>query len=309
MKAKGNMKILTLALILMPYGRGLASAGSHSNQKELFPAPHATLVSPNKDSWTSSAKGAPVEGLDLEGVSDEFSSNSSAYQMLSHSHQVQRNCLSHHIREALAVNRERLPRYSKLTGGRSEIVSKKLIDSEKLVLALSPVIDLPARFWQTRDIPVICMDLVPMAGAASFEEKISLPLTVFQRLSKDSLQALVTRVRQAINLTNREGLLQVHGEILRLKNQKDFHCMKRHILESLARSLYVLPSYEKQSAMLNLPSPKTLISLYLSSQVASLNLADEIDNLASEVQKEGVAILCNDLPPIPYGPLYDSQIH
>ena len=219
----------------------------------------------------------------------------------------ERDCLAFHIKEAIELNTERLDLYSKVSGGRSIALSEKLIESEKNVLRVSSILDKPAQMWQVHGVPVGCIDFVSMSETPPFQVRTAAPPVSFERLKTEELWSLVVRLKIATKKSYEKSLFEVHEEILEFRDQKEYHCMKRHILESIARSIYLLPIYEKLSASKLLISPRGLMTLYIEAQITSLFLADEIDNMAAPLQGEGIAIICNDVPPIPYGPL--SQSH
>jgi hypothetical protein len=80
----------------------------------------------------------------------------------------ERRCMEHHLREAIALNRERMPLYAAETGGRSLPVSRRLIGSERLALLAAWTIDRRARPWLERGVRIVCDEFVPMDHAPAF---------------------------------------------------------------------------------------------------------------------------------------------
>ena len=73
-----------------------------------------------------------------------------------------------HLREAIALNQARAPRYAALSGGASLPISRKLILAERLLLPLAWALDRWARPYHAADVPVLADVFEPMRRAPAF---------------------------------------------------------------------------------------------------------------------------------------------
>jgi hypothetical protein len=211
-----------------------------------------------------------------------------------------RDCLTVHIKEALEINELRKPIYSQLSEGRSESVSNLMIRSEQFLLFIAPIFDSIARYWQSAKIGVACEDFVSMSltpnlGVTSKNKKMqNTSYKVFD--TKESIQ----NIRNSLNESQFAAHAAFVQEIKKISAEPFYHCMTRHILESAARSLFLLPKFEKLSLEKGKYSPKVIVNLLVRAQLESLPLAQILDEKAGPLQQEGVPIVCNDVPTIPY---------
>nr|MBA2571563.1 hypothetical protein [Gemmatimonadota bacterium] len=67
-----------------------------------------------------------------------------------------------HLREAIALNRERLPLYAQLTDGASLPISRRLIRAELLALPLARYFDRRAQPYERAGIPLLSEAFVSM---------------------------------------------------------------------------------------------------------------------------------------------------
>src|SRR5215207_3680309 len=74
----------------------------------------------------------------------------------------------HHLREAIALNRERAPRYAALSDGASRPISRGLIAAEYLLLPVARWFDRRAASYHRAGIPLLEDLFVPMALTPAF---------------------------------------------------------------------------------------------------------------------------------------------
>lgn len=204
-----------------------------------------------------------------------------------------------HLEEALHVNRERMPLYARLTGGESERISRRLIRYERLALPLARWVDRRARAWNARGIGVVADDFVPMAGVPPFRERSAgppLPLSAFR-------PAEARRIRRALSLALKTGGFAGIAEALReelaaLEAVPCYHCMLRHLLESMLRVATLAPAHAARAEAAGMKSPAGLSRLLLRLHLFTLGDAAKLDALAAPIQARGIPILCQDVPPI-----------
>ena len=209
----------------------------------------------------------------------------------------QKHCVSHHLREAIDLNSERLEKYFAVSGGRSLPISLRLVTLERAILLVVPALEIPAKFYQKRGVPVLCLDMVPMADAPPFVERVSTPVEPYSPRSGRKLKDKLARLYDQGNLEPLEEALET--ELAELHETPSYHCMTRHLLESILRSARLEPLYERMSVERGLPKPNFISKTFIRAQIRQLTKATEIDDEAAPLQAEGIPIICNDVPPSP----------
>ena len=208
-------------------------------------------------------------------------------------------CMEHHLREAAQMNRERMPRYSALTGGRSRGISRRLIWAERLGIPLAWYVDWRAREFQAAGIRVVCDDYVAMAHTPAFRERIPdpPPLSAFSPADSKRIRRAISRAYRADGFPGASAAIE--HEIEQLHATPAFHCMTRHLLESALRISNRAPQYEAQARALGMKPPREVSRIMLDVHLFSLGEAARLDLRAAPLQAEGVPIICQDVPPIP----------
>lgn len=208
-------------------------------------------------------------------------------------------CLQLHLKEAIELNRERRSRYSRLTRGASEKLSDRLILFERLGLPVAWCVDALARGFQKRGIPVACDDFVSMDLTPPFRERSAtepLPLAQFVPLGTRRL------LRDLWSAYRRAGFSGLSDALARaiaaLEDVPTYHCMARHVLESSLRIANLAPEYVQQATKRGARSPAYLSRLMLVLHLLILRDAAKLDADAAPMQARGVAIICQDVPPI-----------
>lgn len=204
-----------------------------------------------------------------------------------------------HLEEALHVNLERMPLYARLTGGESERISRRLIRYERLALPLARWVDRRARPFNARGIGVVADDFVPMAGTPPFRERSAeppLPLSAFR-------PADARRIRRALAAALKTGgfagvAAALRAELAALEAVPCYHCMLRHLLESMLRVATLAPTHVARAEAAGMKSPAGLSRLLLRLHLFTLGDAAKLDALAAPIQARGIPILCHDVPPI-----------
>jgi hypothetical protein len=208
-------------------------------------------------------------------------------------------CMEIHLREAAHLNRQRMPLYSALSGGRSRGISRRLIWTERLGIPVAWYVDWRARNFLRAGIRVTCDDFVPMAHTPAFRERIADPPPLSAFVASDP-----RRIRRTIGHAYRSGgfpaaSTAIEHEIEQLHPTPAFHCMMRHLLESALRISNQASVYEAQAGERGLRSPGGVSRLMLNLHLSTLGEAAKLDRRAAPLQAEGIPIICQDVPPIP----------
>ena len=209
-------------------------------------------------------------------------------------------CMERHLREAAALNRERMPLYDSLSGGRSRGISRRLIWTERLALPVAWYIDWRAREFQRAGIPIVCDDFVPMAHTPAFRPRADDPPPLSGFVPADA-----RRIRRTVERAlDRDGFPAaseaLSAELRALEGTPRFHCMLRHLLESGLRISNQAPRYaEAAEDQGGVRSPAELSRALLDLHLGMLGEAAKLDARAAPLQAEGIPILCQDVPPIP----------
>jgi hypothetical protein len=208
-------------------------------------------------------------------------------------------CFETHIRDAIEVNRQRLPLYSRLTNGESEKVSKKFILNQHLVLPITWYVDWRARTFQQKGIPIVCLDMVSMRLAPTFRERSEVdpqPLSEFHTPD-------VKKIRQMARTAYLKGSFEevsrvISKEVRRLQAIPTYHCMLRHMLESALRCSNLAPRYIEKAKQSRMKSPADLSWFLIRLHLMALGGCAKLDALAAPLQAQGIPIIGQDVPPI-----------
>jgi len=212
-------------------------------------------------------------------------------------------CFFNHINEAIAINQTRRPLYAGLTDGESLAVSNALIYKEQLARPIAVMFDMSARPWQEHGIDIVCDELVSTDLTPEFQSQVevpSVPLSAFQKTDGDELS---WRLSSALSRDGFEGLSAVASdELAALADTPSYHCMIRHVLESILRFANLAPGHDVEAERLGLGSPRPVSRDLILAQISTLPGASDIDEMAAPLHARGIPIICQDVPPIAPGP-------
>ncbi len=208
--------------------------------------------------------------------------------------------LTQHLNDALRSNAERLPRYAEISNGRSVGISKTLLRYERLAMPFAHLLQLFARPYWRRGLPILKVEFVSMTLTPPFaavSTNAPGPLPPFTPLPV---------VRWGFRLLGtywRRGAMAAHEETCRflasLPPSPRIHCMVRHILESLARVLSLDPQFRQLARDTAAPSTAWASWCLVLMHLTSLAMSHRLDRKAYPLQVEGIPILERDVPPIP----------
>jgi hypothetical protein len=213
------------------------------------------------------------------------------------------SCFSEHVSDAIRLNQARAPRYAALSYGDSRSLSRVMILSERLSLVPAGLLELRARSFQKAGIPILCADFLSMATTPVFQDRFPFKAPHISRFRPLPLGQWAQTLSDALD----EGFPAVHETARRLLGEIDgppgFHCMARHLLESVARVSYLAPQYEEMAAKKRLRhSPAGISRSVIRLHLNVLWLAGRVDRQAAQLQSRGIPIVCQDVPPIAMTP-------
>lgn len=210
-----------------------------------------------------------------------------------------RDCFQHHLREAIALNRSRADGYAALTGGASRGVSRRLIRGERVALAAAREVDRRARRYQAAGIPVACAEFVSMAltpAGPPVEDPGPPPGPYRPGPDPDSVRGVLVAAYGSGGFPAVAGAAA--GLLAALEDRPAYHCMTRHLLESIWRVAWLAPEHARAARRAGLPSTVPLSELLLRLNLAALPDGAALDDQAAPLQAAGVPILCRDVPPL-----------
>ena len=204
-----------------------------------------------------------------------------------------------HVREAIALNRERAPRYAALSGGASRSISRALIAAELLTVPVARWFDRRAAPYQRAGVPLFESLFMPMSATPPFVavRHAGVP-------ESDQRPAKPAAIRRRVTAAHRAGSFQGAAdalaiELAALAAAPGVDCMVRHLLESAHRLAQLAPDHVAAAQERGLPSPGRLLARLLRLHLWALGPAGLLDRRARPLQARGIAILAQDLPPIP----------
>jgi hypothetical protein len=206
------------------------------------------------------------------------------------------DCFRRHLEDAIALNRERRPRYAALSDGASNGISDRLIASEVLTLPIASYFDWRASEYQRVGIPLMCDEFVSMDTVGATPDSPHVPAQAAVRLDPHALRTEVER-----HLAEREPRLAADRLRASLEALSDpgRACMQRHLLESALRAVLLAVRHSEQAAILGLPDPRDVSVDFVRVHLLVLEQAEALDRDAESLNARGVAIVCADLPRIP----------
>ena len=209
-------------------------------------------------------------------------------------------CMADHLREAKEINHTRLPLYADLTDGESRKVSWTLIGSEAMGIPFAELMERLNKSLREAGVNILCEDFVSMDRTPTFRRQQDgqpLPIKDFQsdrgwdeigdfwRLGRSGSYAELARTTDVV--------------LAELTLVPTYHCMYRHILESIRRAASKAENQLERARAKGLGAEaERVIDLLVTSQLAVLPLAMKIDDWSAPINARGIPIVCQDVPPI-----------
>jgi hypothetical protein len=211
-----------------------------------------------------------------------------------------RGCMRRHIEDGRTINEERLPRYDALTHGASLPISQMLIGYETFSLPFADIVDSRAVPWQEQEICIACFEFVSMERTPRFRDTFPGGPPLLPDFHPQDAAEMDRGFRSALDEEGFPGLSAALAAKLReLAQAPKFHCMLRHILESMLRISNLAPLFQQMAEARGLPSPLELSAFLTDLHFLVLGQAVTADGMAAPIQADDVPILCQDVPNIP----------
>lgn len=213
----------------------------------------------------------------------------------------ERNCVSIHIKDAMELNKARKPLYQKYSNYRSTEITERLLKMERKLLVGAPFADLWARLYQRKGIPIMCKDFIDMSETPAFTSMNPEGVDSILNYRKPAVAAVVAKLKQLFK--ERAYVEMAHfadNEILKIEDHPRYNCLYRHMLESIRRMAILTPEYMEMAQSLGFTSPELLSRNVLRSHFSLLEESALIDQLAAPLQAQGLPIICQDVPYIPW---------
>jgi hypothetical protein len=223
----------------------------------------------------------------------------------------QPDCFELHVRDALDVYEVRKPLYESISDGRSSLPIFVLTILQRLNLPGARAFDKRARDLRRRGVEGLgCREFVSMDEVPAFRQRI--PPNANERFQKPDLPTLGKTLQQLLKTRDYAGLTRAsQGALAELASSPHHHCLLRHFLESIARAADLAPQHlktiqsfaptEERSEILQ---NETLawVDDFIGIHLKVLRAAHFLDQRATPLQRDGIALFCQDLPAIPlYG--------
>jgi hypothetical protein len=203
-----------------------------------------------------------------------------------------------HLREAIALNRDRAPKYAILSNGTSSPISRTLIAAERLIMPIARWFDQRAELYEQAGVPLLASLFVPMSEAPPF-----LPIRPAGLRDSGQPHPRPAAIRRRVTAAYRVGSFPaaadaLASELAGLASAQGVDCLVRHLLESAYRLAQLAPVHVAAAQERGLRSPALLLTHLLRLHLWALGPAGMLDRRALPLQARGIAILAQDLPPI-----------
>jgi len=215
-----------------------------------------------------------------------------------------------HLEEAIALNTEREPLYYDATDGRTVGLSQLLITSERSLLNTAAEFDARGLEFQNEGIPIVAADFVPMTGAPAY----GTPIAHNGSLSADARSAASAALDPLRIVDSAEFqevcdlAYQALHDLEAIENTYDVHlAMTKHLLESPALAALHAITYAAVSDGRTAALSADLVSYQLELPLEQ-DLGLLVDAEANQYHMEGVGIIVNDVPHIPFAEEYEEAM-
>jgi hypothetical protein len=210
------------------------------------------------------------------------------------------NYMTVHIKEAISLNKERLPLYAALTNGESARYSKKLIRQEQLALVMAMYIDARALKFQKHGINILEKEFVSMSKVPAFSPVYPPGIDHTKPLRKTEIHSFKDALKKLNASFDFVALCKLCREMIHeMADQPHVYCMYRHLLESVCRIAHFAGGTVESALNAGMRSPAKLYRLLIGLHILMLQQAIEFDEQVAFIQVSGVPFLYQDLPSIP----------
>ncbi len=211
---------------------------------------------------------------------------------------------SGHVKEAITVNRERSKFYADLSNGETKGLSKLYTSMEYALLPVSAIFDRWGRHLNLQGIPVLVNDFVPMSAikpAATKPINTSALDKDGRKVFRKTLDAFQSRVFAA---ASRKDFLQV--QMAAIEALTSLRQLEARYVCNLALSVHFVESIGLAGRNADNLSRSfagrsdNFYRAFIIAQNAGVKMFSIIDIKAQRFHGQGIGIIVNDLPAIPF---------
>lgn len=209
-----------------------------------------------------------------------------------------------HLNEAIALNRSRRDVYERLSGGSTRSLSNRLILLEQLTLPAAHALDLWGKRFQKAGIPILQADFVSMQDVRSPFAPPRWRGEATDAQAKD-LQGQIDAYRdtlgKALSQNDFAGIAEASYRLLETldateKTTRMHWAMTKHLVESLGLAAMNALDHAARSN----GETETLSRSFIRFQSLGLLGSVSLDRKAQAFHRQGIGIVVNDVPPIPF---------
>ncbi len=207
--------------------------------------------------------------------------------------------MTKHIIDAIGINIIRLPKYWKLTKGRSAKFSMTLIAFEIFSLPLALILDIWAIKYQINKIPVMKYEFLKMKDIPVFSKHY--PVVISDVIpSEINIDLFYDTISNSLKKNNFDQFKNdVEFQLSSINNSPRYLCITRHLLESMLRAIGLMNLHIDLANKLNTKAPVKLSKTIISMHLLPLRFAYLFDLKVKKIQLENVPFIYQDLPDIP----------
>jgi hypothetical protein len=208
-----------------------------------------------------------------------------------------------HLKDSIIINTKRTPKYAILTLGKSVPFSGLLIFSEQVSMPFAMMIDRLTKPYREAGIPIGDLEFIHMDTIPEFSNSFPFtpePLDSFKALDG---KALLFTLQRAFREGSFAGLSAAATETYQeLEVFKAYHCMTRHLLQSLIRICNLAPLHQAKALELGVKSHlscKSISKMMVWGHLISFPGSADLDKKVAPIQAKGIPFLWQDVPEIP----------
>ncbi|MCC6696240.1 MAG: hypothetical protein IT365_11475 [Candidatus Hydrogenedentes bacterium] len=212
-----------------------------------------------------------------------------------------------HLDEAIELYGVRKVQYAEMTAGRSDALFDLLMATEKAVKPIARYIDWRATPFIDDGIPIVVNDFVSMAAAGDIHDPIEPVMEIPEPLVAE-IRELIAAFH-SIEKTDVPGIANAaYNGVLKVSEWEARYQvqlpMLRHVIESIGYGALHAVQYSAMSG----GETDDVAREFLSTQILGLGEPTIVfDSLANEIHQQGVGVLVNDLPCIPFVEEYEGS--
>ena len=215
-----------------------------------------------------------------------------------------------HLREAVAIQRERREIYAGMTAEASRPLFDLLVASEESLIPVAENFDRRALPFHEEGIPVVAADFVSMEHIAT----TATPPTRGGELTTAAEEAVATALEplQGVDIGDFQAVADASYDALAalaaIEETHDVHlAMSKHLIESAAYAALHGLAYDARSEGRTHALCTDLVVFQLELPLG-LNLGLTVDRQANAFHRQGIGIIVNDVPHIPFVEEYEQFV-